>query len=411
MFGSGQSQLRILHVFDHSIPLHSGYTFRSEAIIRQQRQRGWQTFHLTSPKHYLDCPPLEMVEGLNFYRTPQPTCFLSKFPGLGELMQIGATARRIGEVIEEVRPDILHAHSPVLNGLAAARAARRYNLPFVYEIRAFWEDAAAAHGTCREGDLRYWMTQSMETHVVKRADAVAVICDGLKSDLVGRGVNPEKITIIPNGVDLEAFAGPTPRDEALCAALRLQGKSVLGFIGSFYPYEGLAVLLKSLPLIIDRMPETRLLLVGGGPQEDELKALAHSLGISDKVIFTGRVPHNDVQRYYSVVDLFVYPRSAMRLTELVTPLKPLEAMAQHQMVAASDVGGHRELIEDGVTGTLFKPDDPEALADAVVKLFADRTGWPERLETARRFVERERNWEKSVANYERVYAAALKNRK
>ena len=403
--------LRILHVFDHSIPLHSGYTFRSEAIIRHQRQRGWETFHVTSPKHYLEGPAKETVEGLDFYRTPQPTGFLSKLPVIREFMQITATARRIGEVIEEVKPDIIHAHSPVLNALAAARAARRYDLPFVYEIRAFWEDAAAAHGTCREGDLRYWMTHAMESYAVKRADAVCVICDGLKNDLIGRGVAPEKITIIPNAVDIEAFAGPTARDEKLSAELGLQGKSVLGFIGSFYPYEGLTVLLASLPLILKYMPETRILLVGGGPQEAELKALANTLNIADKVIFTGRVPHGDVQRYYSLVDLFVYPRSAMRLTELVTPLKPLEAMAQHQMVAASDVGGHRELIEDGVTGTLFKPDDPQALAEAVVKLFDQRDSWPDRLEVARRFVERERNWDKSVANYEQVYATALKSRK
>lgn len=402
--------MRILHIFDHSIPLHSGYTFRSEAIIRHQRARGWETFHVTSPKHYLDCPPFETIEGLDFYRTTPPAGLFSRLPVLREIAQINATANRIAEVVADVKPDILHAHSPVLNALSAAKAADRFNLPFVYEIRAFWEDASAAHGTCIEGDLRYRATHYMESRMVRRADAVTTICEGLKNDIISRGVPAEKVTVIPNAVDLEAFSGAITRDAELAASLGLDGAAVLGFIGSFYDYEGLDILLKSVPLILARMPEVRVLLVGGGPQEAELKQLAGKLGIEDKVIFTGRVPHADVQRYYSIVDLFIYPRSAMRLTELVTPLKPLEAMAQHQMVAASNVGGHRELIEDGVTGTLFAPDDPVALSNAVAKLFADRTSWPKLLQQARRFVETERNWDKSVANYERVYALALKSK-
>ncbi|MGZ8335376.1 MAG: glycosyltransferase, partial [Allosphingosinicella sp.] len=146
-----------------------------------------------------------------------------------------------------------------------------------------------------------------------------------------------------------------------------------------------------------------LLLVGGGPVEEALKAQAEASPAKDRIHFIGRVPHHEVDRYYGLIDILAYPRKAMRLTELVTPLKPLEAMAQRKLVAASDVGGHRELIEHEVTGTLFPPDDPAALADALAGLFEQRTGWDERRETARRFVERERNWSSNISNYLPVY--------
>jgi glycosyltransferase involved in cell wall biosynthesis len=151
------------------------------------------------------------------------------------------------------------------------------------------------------------------------------------------------------------------------------------------------------------LPDVRLLLVGGGPQEAALKAQAHRLGLEDRVVFTGRVPHADVQRYYSIVDVLAYPRRAMRLTELVTPLKPLEAMAQGRLLLASDVGGHRELIRDGETGILFRAGDPAALAAAVTRLFGQRERWPVMREQGRRFVENERSWASSVARYRDVY--------
>jgi glycosyltransferase involved in cell wall biosynthesis len=121
-------------------------------------------------------------------------------------------------------------------------------------------------------------------------------------------------------------------------------------------------------------------------------------------VFTGRVPHSEVQRYYDLIDVLAYPRHSMRLTELVTPLKPLEAMAQGRVLAASDVGGHRELIEDGRTGVLFKADDAGALADALLRLFAEPQRWAELRANGRRFVEAERNWAGSVARYRDVYA-------
>lgn len=397
--------LRILHVLDHSIPLQSGYTFRTLSILREQRKLGWDTFHLTSPKQVGAQALEEEVDGWHFYRTPEVS--VSKVPGLGEIALMRQLECRLQQVAEQVRPDILHAHSPVLNVLPALRVGRRMGIPVVYEVRAFWEDAAVDHGDTTEGSLRYRLTHWVETWALRRARHVFTICEGLRSDIVARGIPTAKVTVIPNAVDLEAFEPGGQPVAALKARLGLQGASVIGFIGSFYAYEGLDLLLDALPNILARRPDVRVLLVGGGPEEAAIKAQALRLGLADKVVFTGRVPHHQVQLYYDLVDVLTYPRHSMRLTELVTPLKPLEAMAQGRVLVASDVGGHKELIRHGETGMLFKAGSSDALAQAVVDLLAARERWPAMREAGRRFVEEQRNWTASVANYHSAYTHLL----
>jgi PEP-CTERM/exosortase A-associated glycosyltransferase len=395
--------VRILHVLDHSIPMHSGYTFRTRSILREQRRMGWETFHLTSPKHTAAGASEEDVDGLRFYRTAPPPGLLNRIPVVRELALMFALAQRLAEVAQLTRPDVLHAHSPVLNALPALWVGRRLGIPVIYEVRAFWEDAAVDLGTSREGGLRYRLSRALETFAFRRAGHVTTICAGLKQDIVARGIPERRVTIIPNAVDVETFEFGQKPDEALRTRLGLAGKTVIGFIGSFYAYEGLDLLLAALPQVTAQIPGARVLLVGGGPQERELKSLAAKLGIEDKVVFAGRVPHGEVQRYYSIVDVFAYPRKSMRLTELVTPLKPLEAMAQGRLLVASDVGGHKELIRDGETGVLFHAGDAVSLADAIVRLLGQRDRWPDLRRQGRHFVEQERTWETSVAGYRAVF--------
>lgn len=397
--------IRALHVLDHSIPLHSGYTFRTAALLREQRALGWQTFHLTSPKQGKTAAPFEDVDGLRFYRTPVPDGALAGLPILRELALMKRLESRLEEVAREVRPDIIHAHSPVLNALPAIKVARKLGIPVVYEIRAFWEDAAVDHGSTSEGSLRYRVTRALETRAIRQVDHVFTICEGLRADIVTRGIPVNKVTVIPNAVDIESFHLASPPDAELQKSLGLTGKTIIGFIGSFYAYEGLDLLLDALPVLIATNPNIRVLLVGGGPQEANLRQQAETLGLQEVVIFTGRVPHKDVNRYYDLIDVLAYPRHPMRLTELVTPLKPLEAMAQGQLFVASDVGGHKELVKHNQTGTLFKAGSKIALADAIQNLLANRQRWPELKANGRRFVEEIRNWRNSVANYQAPYAA------
>lgn len=395
--------MRVLHILDHSIPLHSGYTFRTRNLLLGQRALGWHTAHVTGTKQGESPSAVEEVDGLRFYRTSPSRSALFRLPLLNQWDVVRTLARRIEEVAAIEKPDVLHAHSPALNGLAALRAGRKLGLPVVYECRAFWEDAAVDHGTSREGGLRYRLTRTLESHVFKHVDAVTTICEGLRAEIASRGIPPEKITVIPNAVDTESFTFGAPARADLQEQLGLTGKTVLGFIGSFYAYEGLPLLLEAMPELVKAHPDLRLLLVGGGPQETLVHQRIKEKNLTGVVVTTGRVPHQSVQDYYNLVDVFVYPRLPMRLTDLVTPLKPLEAMAQGRLVVASDVGGHQELIRHGETGMLFAAGQADSLIAAVNDLLARRNDWEAMRQRGRAFVEHERTWTNSVARYPDVY--------
>ena len=394
---------RILHVLDHSVPLQSGYAFRTLSLLREQRALGWDTFQLTTPKHYAPGPMEEEVAGFRFHRT-RTQSVLARVPGVDAAAIVLATAKRIEELMPRIRPDIIHAHSPCLNGLAALRAARKAGIPVVYEMRASWEDAAVDHGTTREGSLRYRLSRRLETYVLRRASAVATICGGLADEIRARGVPDERIAVVPNGVDVEDFEVIDRTDGALRGELALGEGPVLGFIGSLYGYEGIDLLIRALPRIAAEFPGARVLLVGGGPAEAELKRLAEDLGVGGRVRFAGRVPHESVRRFYSVIDALVYPRISIRLTEMVTPLKPLEAMSLGRLFIASDVGGHRELVPESLRRYMFRAGDLEDLARAASLLLNERSQWPALAAGARRYVVEQRTWRRSVSQYVKIYS-------
>lgn len=400
--------MRILHVLDHSIPLHSGYTFRTASILREQRARGWDTFHITSPKQGETTTAQESVDGLDFFRTAGGTGLMADLPVGREVALMKALTLRLEQVAKLVEPDIIHAHSPVLNALPALKVGRKLGIPVVYEIRAFWEDAAVDHGTTNQGSLRYRATRSLETRAIQRADHVFTICEGLRADIVARGVASSKVTVIPNAVNVESFQLANPPDPALLEKLGLAGSTVIGFIGSFYAYEGLDLLVDALPTLLQARPDVKLLLVGGGSQEANLRQQVQQLGLTNKVVFAGRVPHQDVSKYYDLIKVLAYPRHPMRLTELVTPLKPLEAMAQGQLFVASDVGGHRELVQHNQTGVLFKAGSADALSQSLLALLNNPDLWPVLKANGREFVENVRNWKNSVANYAGPYESLIR---
>ena len=376
---------------------------RSLAILERQRAFGWRTAHLTGPRQGRFVTARDRIDGWEFHRTAPPSGMVARLPVVSQLADMHAIERRLADLVESERPDLLHAHSPALNGWAALRVARRAKLPLVYEIRAFWEDAAVASGTESEGGPRDRLTRARDSMGVRNADQVAVICEGLRGDLVRRGVPASRISVVPNGVDGESFTGGAAADPELQRSLGLEGATVLGFLGSFYRFEGLHLLLEAMPALRAMHPRIRLLLVGGGEAEQDLRSQAAALGLGDAVIFTGRVPHREVQRYYDLVDLLVYPRLPMRLTELVTPLKPLEAMAQDKIVVASDVGGMRELVSDNETGFLFRAGEVASLVRRILDADAARADWPAMRARARHYVATERSWAASVERYRPIY--------
>ena len=398
--------MKILHVLDHSLPLFSGYSFRSQSILLGQRALGLSPVVLTSPKQGSKRDEVEEFDGIRYYRTKSsPDRALGNLPFVREARLISRLAARIREVAETENVELVHSHSPSLNGLAALRVSAQLKLPLLYEARAFWEDAAVNHGTFRERSLRYRISRSVETFLFKRADGVVTICDGMRQELIERGVTPAEIQVVPNGVDIEFFQ-PAPADSDLVKEFGLAGKPVFGFIGSFYKYEGLRFLLRIIPALVAKLPGAKLLLVGGGYDEQILKEQAKPF--EDTVIFAGQVPHQLIKKFYSLIDIFLCPREPIRLTQLVTPLKPLEAMAMAKTVLASDVGGHREMIEHDKTGLLFRAGSEDDFVKQALRAANDAELRKRIGGQARRYVEGHRSWPQIVSRYPAIYESLLR---
>lgn len=401
--------LKILHLFDHSIPLQSGYTFRSRAILLHQQKMGYEIRAITSNRQGKCTNALEELDSLSFYRVTDRNQVLEKMPIVHQYYTVKTLGKRLKQVLSEWQPDIVHAHSPCLTALAALPVVKKFNIPIVYEIRAFWEDAAVDHGTHKENSLRYKMVKQLETKVGFAVNQLTTICEGLRGDLISRGIPQDKITVIPNAVDLSQFtyvALSTPNKNNLIQGYDLSGKFIIGFIGSLYSYEGLDTLISAFPKVKENIPNAVLLIVGGGPQFEQWKKLATQSPANNDIIFTGRVPHQQVGEFYQVLNVLIYPRKKLRLTDLVTPLKPLEAMAMGKCVIASDVGGHKELITNGSNGLLFKSEDQNDLTLKIMAMQHQSTR-DHLIAAGRRYVEFERNWPKSVERYQQVYNECL----
>lgn len=393
----------VLHIVDHSLPVVSGYSTRTLGIVTFQTALGLRPVVLTSPKHGPAALDREELDGIPHYRTPVTIPGDRGLPYLSQLWLMCQLARRIDAVARAERANVLHAHSPILNGLPALWVGRKLGLPVVYEARAFWEDAAVDHETTREQSFRYRVSRALETFVFRRADRVVTIGEAMRNEIVARGVEPSRLAVVPNGVDVDRFR-PMPRRVELARDLGLRGGPILGFVGSFYHYEGLGFLLDALPALRRRMPGCRLLLVGSGQEEPALRARATEIG--NGVLFAGQVPHHRIPEFYSLIDVFVCPRRRMRLTELVTPLKPLEAMAAGCPVVASDVGGLRELVQHEVTGLIFRAESTASLVREVARVGHDANFRARLGAAAREHVVRQRTWEQVVSRYLTIYPAA-----
>jgi PEP-CTERM/exosortase A-associated glycosyltransferase len=406
--------LRVLHVLDHSWPVHTGYSIRSLHLIAAQLRLGLRPRALTGPLQIVDDPePVEtLVENITYSRTPYSGKFSDwaisqRKPILREAAIVWLIRNRIIELTKNETFDLIHAHSPALCGLGALQAARSKGIPFVYELRAFWEDAAVDQNKTNNRSLRYRLSQKLEDYVVHRADAVVGISQSILDELKKRKTEPEKLFHVPNGVDVDKFS-PVARDEALAAKLGLGGEPVLGFIGSLYRWEGVAWLVNAVAELRRRGTACKLLIIGEGEELPAVREAVSELHAEDFVQILGRVPHDDIQRYYSVIDVLVYPRHSIRLTELVTPLKPLEAMALGKAILGSDVGGIRELVQTDKTGVLYRADNVEDFC-AQAKRLLSQTSLQRKLgEGAREFILHEKDWKVLTQRYIDVYNFAMR---
>ncbi|MEW2358531.1 glycosyltransferase family 4 protein [Spirillospora sp. NPDC029432] len=413
----------VLQFVTNALPLtNAGYTVRTHRIALAQRELGYDTHVVTRLGYPLnqglgDARAAVEVDGVPYHR------LLPWLPAADPRRDVGKSADLAGRLVERVRPRVLHAVSNHLNAAVALELGRRHGLPVVYEVRGFLEDSWLSRDPShRESDDFYRLTRELETRRMAEADAVVTLGEAMRAEIAGRGVDPDRIFTVPNGVDA-AFLEPLPDAAGLRAELGLSPRlPVVGLTSSFYGYEGIDTLIDAAALLREDGTPVTLLLVGDGPETGALvrRAAGHGLAVDDRrpgqggagpggehdarVVFTGRVPMGSVRRYHALLDVFAVPRRADRVCQLVTPLKPIEAMAGGIPVIASDVNALREIVEPGVTGTLTVPEDAAAWANSLAALIYSHEERRKIGQAAREWVSAERTWRAVASRYRDAYA-------
>jgi glycosyltransferase involved in cell wall biosynthesis len=399
-----RSAARILHIVTDALPSTSaGYTIRTQEIALAQRFAGMDPhvatrigFPVTAGA--IDGRATVAVDGVPYHRL-LPWVMPGRMDRLYE-----AHLRLAARLTERLAPAVLHAASNYANAVIALALRDATGLPVVYEVRGFWEDTWLSRHTTN-ADLRlsdrYVRTRALETHCMTDANLVATLGEAMREEIIARGVPAENIIIVPNGVS-EEFLRPLPDGAALKASLGIKpGEHVVGLVSSLVAHEGIGTLLEAVKILGDRGVKTRALIVGDGPERTALQRQAADLGLD--AIFTGRVPSARVRDYHAVLDVFVVPRTPDRVCQLVTPLKPVEAMASGLPVVLSSVRALSEIVRDRETGLLSPPLDAGELADRLQQLLASPDLRAKLGANARDWVARDRTWAHNAARYREAY--------
>lgn len=402
-----QQTFYLLH---SSLPwISNGYGTRSHGLLTAMKEIEMDVTCFTrlgfpvdfSKLNLTKAPENDLVGMVTYHRLPT-----TKYPYLRTRQDI-YLQQYIEALIakaQQYKPSILHACSNYVNALAAAYAAKILGIPSVYECRGLWEITRLTVEPEYQFTRDYLNTIRHQTNAFAEATAVIAITSALKDFLVAeRGVDAEKITVVPNGVDGARFT-PRTRDKELEAKFNFQNKTVIGFVGSFVDYEGLDLLLQAAAILHTKRNDFRLLLVGDGAAMETLKRQSQKAGLSNIVKFTGRVPHSEVERYYSLIDIAPFPRKAFLVCELISPLKPFEAMAMEKVVVASSVAALAEIVNDGVTGLIHQKNDAASLASVLEQLLDNPELRTQLAKTARQWVLNERDWKHSAAIIKDLYA-------
>jgi glycosyltransferase involved in cell wall biosynthesis len=314
-----------------------------------------------------------------------------------------AGLERLASLVEEVRPVVLHAASDFENATLALRLGELYHLPVVYEVRGFWEEGWLADSDRDRGSDAYRLSQERDTECMLRSDALVTLSEGMAAAIVERGIDRSRITVVPNGVDVDRFT-PLPRDAELARRWGIRPDDVtIGYISRFTAYEGVRFLLAAAERLIGQGLPVRVVLVGDGSDLASLKQQASDLGIRDRVAFTGQIPHEEILDYYGLIDIFVVPRADKRVSHLVTPLKPIEAMATGRALIVSGVDALRSMVREGITAEVFRAGDASHLADVAGALVRDPGRRGSLGVAARAWVVENRSWSHVTRSYLDVY--------
>lgn len=388
---------RILYVIHNSLPYKSvGYATRSHAIAQSLIKQGVQISAITRlgfPKDEMDLdqiPIYDEIDQVTYHRLPTSTFFYNKIP-LPEYLSKYTEA--LFNYSLNDRPNIIHSASNFINGIAANHTAKLLGIPSIYEIRGLWEITRSSKEPDFDNSDSFNMMKRMEVEAAMTATVVITLTEALKTEMVGRGIPRDKITVISNGADPQRFK-PLERDRDLEAFLEYQNKVVIGYIGSVLQYEGIEYILQASALLKAKgLNNFAVLIVGDGDYLETVQFLCNQLNLQDIVNFTGRVSHQEVERYYSLVDITAYPRKGQLVCEMVSPLKPFEAMSMEKCVVSSDVAALKEIVNDGVTGLLHKKDDVEDLARIFEILIENDSLRLQLGKAARNWIKYEKDWQ------------------
>jgi glycosyltransferase involved in cell wall biosynthesis len=396
---------RVLHVVTDALPSTSaGYTIRTQEIALAQRAAGMDP-HVSTRIGFpvtagaIDGRAAVTVDGVPYHRL-LPWVMPGRMDRLYHA-HLGRAARLTGQL----RPAVLHAASNYANAVIALALREATGLPVLYEVRGFWEDTWLSRHAGSDGltsSDRYVRTRALETHCMKAADLVVTLGEAMREEIVARGVPAGNVIIVPNGVS-EQFLEPLPDDGGrLRASLGIKpGEQVVGLVSSLVAHEGIGTLLDAVKILRDRGLPVRALIVGDGPERTTLQRQAAALGLD--AVFTGRVPSSRVRDYHAVLDVFVVPRTPDRVCQLVTPLKPVEAMASGLPVVLSSVRALSEIVKDQETGLLSPPLDAGELAGRLEQLLASPDLRAKLGASARDWVARDRTWAHNAARYRAAY--------
>jgi glycosyltransferase involved in cell wall biosynthesis len=398
---------RILHLVNDALPTTSaGYTIRTHEIVLAQKAAGLDPHVVTRcgfpvTQGTLDGRRLVTLDGIPYHRL-----LPWRMPGRKD--KAAALGLELAtRLTEQIQPSVLHAASNYANATIALAIGKSRALPVVYEVRGFWEDTWLSRHPDSEKKARselYRRSRDLETRCMLAADLVVTLGEAMRDEIVARGVPAEKVLIVPNAVS-EEFLQPLPDAGALRKELGIApNEHVIGEVSSLVPHEGIGTLLKATRLLKDRGLAVRVLIVGDGPERAALQRQAAELGLGEAAIFTGRVPAAKVREFHALLDVFVVPRTPDRVCQLVTPLKPVEAMASGLCVVTSDVKALAEIIKPDVTGALTIPQDPVALADSLELLVCSPDIRRKLGDNAREWAARDRTWAHNAARYRDAYA-------
>lgn len=397
---------RVLHLVTNALPhANAGYTIRTQRVAAAQRADGVDAHVATRLGFPVTRGSLDGRHRVDIDGVPYHRLLPRLLPATADVA-LGRGIDLAGGLVERLRPSVLHAASDHVNAQVALALRARYGIPVVYEVRGFLEESWLSRTAGRTaGCDRYRLSRMQETRCMREADAVVTLGAAMAEEIIGRGVAADKVTVVPNAVD-EAFLQPSPDAADLRARWGIPGDAfVVGTVSTFYGYEGLDVLVRAAADLRGRGEPVWVLLVGDGPELPRLRRLVAETGLDETVIFPGRVPHAEVRRYYSALDVFAVPRTGHRVCHLVTPLKPVEAMASGLPVVASELPALRELVEPDVTGGLIPPEYPHALADYLQQLLYSPNKRKKMGQAARDVVARDRTWRAVAARYRTIYAA------